>query len=324
MAGITARLMEWGTGVPTSGRLVVVLASAEHVEPALRIGPDVTVFAPGTDGPGVVGYGGVVGDPVCELSVGDDFYLQTQNYGVSAFLSVLGPTLVRVTDGADFAAYLADADQARETGLFPSFLVSPSVQLADVPALGGVSDGPVARLYVTADGAVSTSPCGAALGDVTDSLDALTEAWRERNAVSEQPCAVCLGGVLDERTRCEELTRRPWLPRYLDALAALRDLQARGVTEAQVSGFGASLTDVPVSDHGSRALLLWTDEHGYVHNPATQRTVRVNRAAAPLVDGFLALGSVDLAADWSADALGLRVDDARDSLTRLDAVLSAR
>ncbi len=61
-----------------------------------------------------------------------------------------------------------------------------------------------------------------------------------------------------------------------------------------------------------------------MHNPATQRTVRVNRAAAPLVDGFLALGSVDLAASWSVDVLGIRVDEARDSLTRLDAVLSAR
>ena len=324
MTGVTARLMAWGTGKSTVRRRVVVLASAEHVD--LVSGPGTTVFAPWADDrPGVVGYHGTVGDPVCELSVGEDFYLQTQNYGVSEFLSVLGPTLIRVTDDADFAAYLADADKARGTGVFPSFLISPSVQLADLTALGAgpETDGPQARLYVTADGGVSTSPGGAVLGTVTDPLDQLVHVWRERNSASEQPCAVCLGGVLDESARCAELALRPWLSRYLDALAALRDLYARGVTDVQISGFGARLaSDLPVTDCTARSLLLWTDEHAYVYDPAARRTVRINRAAAPLVDGFLTLGSIDRAADWSASTLGVRADQARDSLSQLDTMLT--
>ena len=248
---LKTHLISWATGAPLPGTPgpgveTLVLSDAAHV-PAVTaaglVGPRTLLLAP-DDGTGVpapaVGYEGSLTEPGDEFSNGQDFFLQTHSYASSPYMTVFGPTVVRLTDRVDFDAYLADADRALTEGAFPDFLLTSSVVLADAGALGGShhpADGPGLRLYADQDGKVSTTPTGAVLGTVEDSLDTLA-----RRFVELGPDAAALGAVLPEEVRAEALRSRPFLPRYLKAIAAMRILMAHGKTGLRVSGFGARLT----------------------------------------------------------------------------------
>ncbi|WP_329196471.1 MULTISPECIES: daptide biosynthesis RiPP recognition protein [unclassified Streptomyces] len=319
MAGIKRHLMLWGTGRPVAdhfaaGAATVVLENPAHL-PALLgsdlVGPRSVVFVPGhvdgtdapaTDGPAgplVVGYEGSLSEPGAECSLGSDFYLQIQNYGVSAYMSVVGPTLIRVADAMDLDAYLADADQARQTGLFPEFLTNPVIQLADLPALGAATagDGPRRRLHADQDGVLSTAPGGPRLGVLgEDALERLESRWAAQDCAGRGPAA-----------------ERPWLGRYLAAVDAVRDLRARGVADVKVSGFGGRLGAAaasPAADAAADAtdallpLLLWSGETVYLHDPVAGRSFRLDPVAGALAEALLVSGSVAAAcAHADRDAL---------------------
>ena len=316
--------MSWGTGKagllpapPADGAAAtVVLERADQLAAAVAsglAGPQSVVFAPAaTDdadpadaagGPTVVRYEGSLSDSGGEFSVGSSFFLQSQTYGVSPYMSVVGPTLVRIADETDFQFYLDDADRARQAGAWSDFLTHPVIQLTDVCALGGgpAADGPRWRLHVAASGAVSTSPHGSPLGTLGDSPEQLERAWTGFGAATGgQGCPVCLGGVLDQRVRAQALAARPWLGRYLAALDAIRDLRARGLSEPRVSGFGGRLLPElagpgPAADAGSAAapLLLWTDQAAFVHTVDPSRTFRLDPALAPAVEALLCCGSAE-------------------------------
>lgn len=321
---IKRHLLSWGTGTfdpepgtPHNYSLTVLLESGKYLEPLAAsnvIGEKTVVFAP-TDadpialphGAALVQYDGPVAMTGDEISIGDDFFLQLQDYATSAYMSVLGPALVRVTSDEDFAAYVADADLARETGDFPSFLVASPVQLADAAGLGaglGI-DGPGLRLFVNESGEVSTSLGGRSLGTLEDGFSQLLARWEERNAQSSQPCGVCLGGVLDEQTRVEGLTERPWLGRYLAAIRARQDLHARGIAKARVSGFGVRLVDelagVAQAADATRTelpILLWNGDEAYVYSPA-RRVFKISHEVARLVECLLVTGAVEAAAEYA-------------------------
>ena len=323
-AKIKRHLLSWSTGAfdaaPDAPRrgyaLTVLVESAKSLESLIAsnvLGEATVVFAPAEadssielpHGAALVRYEGPVALLGDEISIGDDFYLQLQDYSTSAYMSVLGPTLVRVASDEDFEAYLADADQARETGEFPSFLVAAPVQLADVAGLGagpGI-DGPGLRLFVAESGDVSTSIGGWSLGTLEDGFDQLQARWEERNQQTSQPCGVCLGGVVDEEARVAALAERPWLGRYLAAVRAYQDLQARGVAEARVSGFGARLTeslagvDQPAdTSSGQLPLIFWNDDESFVYAPGG-RTFKVNLDIGRLVECLVVAGSVEAAAE---------------------------
>ena len=149
-------LMSWGTGRNHTGEpvrpgrsAIVVLENADALPDVLAAGlvdADSTVFVGGTDDQGplsrepgrprVVGYQGSAAEPGEELSIGDDFFLQIQDYATSEYMSLLGPTLIRICGPQDFAAFLADADRARDTGSFAEFATNPAVQFADQSAYG--------------------------------------------------------------------------------------------------------------------------------------------------------------------------------------------
>src|SRR5690606_23774212 len=144
--------------------LTVVLEDAEHLSPLLAsdvVDAGTMVFAPGhtggTDGPVIVGYEGSLSEPGAEVSHDPSIYLQMQAYGISEYMSVVGPTLIRVADGTDFEVLLGDADRARDEGVFAEFLTNPVIQLADLPALGAgpQDDGPALRLHVNRSGELS-------------------------------------------------------------------------------------------------------------------------------------------------------------------------
>lgn len=306
---VRRHLMSWGSGSPAplgsaaadrgDACATVLVESSAHI-PELRssgvIGTGTVVLAP-DEGEGAVAYTGGVADPGQELALGE-FFLQIQDYATSPYMTILGPTLVRLFGGEDHAAFLADADAAREQGTFPPFATAPMVQLGDVPGLGADdgADGPGLRLHVDSGGAMSTSPAGATLGTVGATPRDLAERHEALNDASRRPCAVCLAGAVAEEERVAALEARPWLPAYLHALDALRDLQARGIAEARVSGFGGRmdprLADRPAPGDDDLPLLLWTEDATFARAPGTGRTFALPVQAGPLAEALLVCGSV--------------------------------
>ncbi|MEU1186932.1 daptide biosynthesis RiPP recognition protein [Streptomyces sp. NPDC005859] len=340
MADLKERLIRWGTGTTSAGTTTgefsyggvetVVLENREHLTAILNsgvAGTDTLVLVPGApgedttaDGRRVVGYEGSLAGAGGEFSPGAGFYLQIQGYGISEYMSVAGPTLVRIADATDFDVFLADADRALLDGTFPDFLTHPAIQLADLPGLGAdrtTAAGPRYRLYVDADGAVSTTPGGTRLGTAGDGPELLDAQWQRLNSGAQTTCAVCLGTVVDDDLRRTELAARPWLGRYLAALGAIRALRARGVDGSiRVSGFGGRISDALAADAGADAdlrdadapLLLWSDQDVYVHAPAPSRTFSVERAAATPVEALLACGSAEAAAKFADPDHTVRIE----------------
>lgn len=313
-------VLEPGETRPADGSVAVVLEKAEHLDRARETGlvaDETRVFVPGafdsTDGGIVLGYDGSLSDPGGDVQIGAQFFLQIQDYGTSEYLSLIGATLVKVVDGRDFEAFLTDADTALDSGVFPDFATHPLVRLCDVAALGGPIgvDGPRLRLYVDADGAVSTSTAGSRLGEIGDDLAALDAAWGKVNSESEQPCAVSLAQAVEEDVRVAGLRARPWIGRYHGALDAVRCLRARHIgngRDIRVSGFGGRLVpelrDVaePRDLRPTEApLLVWADDSAYVYDAGTERVFQVSREAGAQVERLLVHGSVEAAAG-SGDA----------------------
>ncbi|CAM5605197.1 hypothetical protein GCM10010329_16610 [Streptomyces spiroverticillatus] len=293
-------LISWATGAPLKGTpgpgvQTLVLSNADHVPAVVAaglVGPGTLLLAP-HDGTGVpapaTGYEGSLTEPGDELSNGQDFFLQTHSYASSPYMTVFGPTVVRLTDRPDFEAYLADADRALTEGVFPDFLLTSSVVLADAGALGGShhpADGPAVRLYADPDGFVSTTPTGAVLGTVHDSLDTLT-----RRYAGIGPDEAALGAVVPEDIRAQALRSRPFLPRYLKAIAAMRILMAHGKTGLRVSGFGARLTPelaAAGADLGDATLPLVVHGDSETYMVISGRLFAVRREIARALECLLA------------------------------------
>ncbi len=319
-ASIKAHALQWGTGRPVAALAprppytsTVVLEDAAHLEALLGsgvAGPGTVVLVPGDEpsaepvrheatGAEVVSWQGSLGEPGAEAGLHPDFYLQVQAYSITPYLSVLGPTLVRITEEADFQAYLDDAQQALDQGKFSEFLTHPAVQLGDLSALGGgpEGDGPGLRLYVAADGTVSVSPGGAPLGPVGTPRDELHGAWRES--------ADALGALPDGVSRTERLAARPRIGRYLAALGAVREAVTRGLEQPRVSGFGgrvdSALNDFagPHDQSATAPLLLWNDERALIHDPVDRRTVALSSDAALAAEALLVTGSAQEAARYA-------------------------
>ncbi|MGI5427440.1 daptide biosynthesis RiPP recognition protein [Streptomyces sp. CA-179760] len=307
-ARLKQHLISWATAAPLAGPAgagvgTLVLADAAHI-PAVTaaglVGPRTLLLAP-DDGTGdlapAVGYQGSLTEPGDEFSNGQDFFLQTHAYAASPFMTVFGPTVIRVFDRHDFEAFLADADRALAEGVFPEFLITSSVLLADPAALSGASDpadGPALRLYADRNGQLSISPTGAVLGTVDESLDILTERFARTGSG-----AAALDAALPAGARAEALRARPFLARYLEAVGALRSLMARGATGLRVSGFGSRLTP-GLAESGAGAdladpalpIVLYADSdpggEGEAYIVAGNRLFAVDRRAAQALECLLA------------------------------------
>ncbi|MFE2927185.1 daptide biosynthesis RiPP recognition protein [Streptomyces goshikiensis] len=294
-------LISWATASPLAGPVgsggvgTLVLADPAHIPAVMAaglVGPRTLLLA-SDDATGVlapaVGYHGSLTEAGDEFSNGQDFFLQTHAYAASPFMTVFGPTVVRVFDQSDFEAFLADADRALAEGVFPDFLITSSVVLADAAALTGAhapADGPALRLYADRDGQVSTSPTGAVLGTVHDSLANLTERFARTG-----PGAAALDAAVPAEAREAALLARPFLPRYLEAVAALCSLMARGVTGLRVSGFGSRLTPGLAAAGADLAdptlpLVLYGDQDTYV--VVGSRLFSIDRHAAQTLERVLA------------------------------------
>lgn len=262
LSTIEKQVFAWATGVDGSGgfRSVVVMADDRWI-PQLWTGgllrPGVELFRPaipaagpsgraaGPSGrarmapPGVAAvdagqhyYQGDFADPAAELRFSDGTRLAQSRYGLAEFGWLETPTILRITDDDDFSAFLRDADVAKATGRFAAHTIHPRTVIADLAALGGRTErsGPSQRLFVSADGVVSTSPTGAPLGTATDSPAHLVARWHELNAESTRPCTVCLGLAVTERDRVDALAERPWMDRYVRLLGTLRKRSTGSLT----------------------------------------------------------------------------------------------
>lgn len=337
--GSRRSLKVWGSGLVTpdvfeSGAVpvgdysaIAVLARSSHLEQVLQsglIGPQSRVFVPGVFDAGpeplLMGYEGSLADPGGEVQVGTSFFLQTQDYGTSEYLSLIGATLVRVVDDQDLATFIEDADRARETGDFPEFLTHHLVRLCDAPALGAsrADDGPSLRIFVDDEGGISTSPSGLRLGEVGDSLVQLEKDWQNINGRdTDNSCSVCLGAVVDNAARMSALAARPWLARYHAAISGLQHLRGRDIGldgEVCVSGFGGrldrALTEVaePMDERGATApVLMWVGDDVYLHDARSDRSFRLDRTTGAMAERLLVHGSVEAAA----------TTDSREALTRV-------
>ncbi|WP_338060949.1 daptide biosynthesis RiPP recognition protein, partial [Streptomyces niveiscabiei] len=130
------------------------------------------------------------------------------------------------------------------------------------------------------------------------SAAALRAEWERLNAASEVPGAVPLGAAVPESLRGPAVHQRPWLARYLATLDVLRELQARGVTEPRVSGFGHRLVPELAGyegaldvDDAEAPILCWTPEQAYVRVPGLDRTFQLGRRAAEITELVLVLGA---------------------------------
>lgn len=289
------RLVRWATGAyppqpAGTPALEVLLESAEQLPLAAELsGPESVVFVPAdaptvlASGAATVPYDGAVTE---ELSLGGEFFLGAQDYVVSAFITLTAPTLVRVATREDHAAFLADAEHAVATGTFPEQLTNPLALPCDLCCLGGGSCAGSARAYVAADGAVRTTPHGAA-----------GSCLRADVAAAPAPA---------------------WLARYLAALAVARAARARGEDAPRVSGFGwrlvPGLEPVPLEPADAPLLVGMGDQHLLV---AGRHAFRLGVDAARLIELRLVAGSVEAASERAEDLLGLPITLAFDALTQV-------
>lgn len=177
-----------------------------------------------------------------EVVVSDGFRLRQIRYGEAEFISFTVPTALLVTDEHDFSAFLRDADTAVAQGRFAEHLTDPLAVVANVASFGAPLDraGPDRRIFVTADGSVSTSPFGAALGVADDGPTELLRRWRSGPAEGGDP--IGLARTVPDPDRIEAIRERPWLPRYLEVVAVLQVIRSDRLNPGRVSGFGGRLT----------------------------------------------------------------------------------
>ena len=318
-------LMAWSTGrrsllpdgrAALSGTATVVLdddALLADVVGSGLVGSGSLVFYPvdiGTshaitpdEGPGTplcLPFEGSLNEPAGEAAIGDEFFLQVQDYASSEFLSVFGPTSIRFFSAEDFDAYVQDAESAIEQGRFPHFVLDHNVLLNDAEALwdAALGDGPDLRLHVDAEGTVRLSPSGLPLGTLDDTAVELEESWVRHNRETGWHGAAALGQVVPPERARAAFQERPWLPRYRAVSEALRRLALQGRTDLRVSGFGHRLTATAGIEDRARQeapVILWNAEEHFVCLPE-RRTFQVGRGFAARLECLLAHGDAPLAA----------------------------
>ncbi|WJV47447.1 daptide biosynthesis RiPP recognition protein [Streptomyces flavofungini] len=335
-AGAAEQLSAWFTGEVAGARPAaqsVLVQSGGDVRALVDGGllaPDAYVFAapadlPEADGLRTVEVEGGVEYSGDELVMSGNLYVQVFDYGSLPYLSVAGPTVVRVTGPEDHQAFLDDADRAVRDGVWSEGLAHPSVQLADLATLvRPTKDTGLGRLYVTTGGQVRTGVGGQDLGHVTAGAEALRAAL---DACAGDPS---LGSVVPGDVLRSGAAERPWLERYAKALEVRRRLAPKYGTDIRVSGFGGRFTDeLPAHPVESAREVLLVEALGDFLAVRTDdyRLFRLGKGSARLLEVFCALGaasSPDAASRAAATAgrlLGMTDDQARDAHAAITARL---
>ncbi len=349
MIDVERPLLQWLTGCPVTGvedvrtgsTAMAVVESAEWL-PALvgagivdrdswllvrHPGP-VEELADTATIPRSHSYGGSFGEFDGRVRVDQGFGLDTCRYGMAEFTKVDTPTVLRVGDAHDFSAFLRDADVAWQSGGFAGYLTHPDAVLADVAALGGPVDraGPMHRVFVTVSGAVSTSPTGRPLGFAGDPLPRLQAEYIAVNDATAIPDGAGLNAALTDSDRCDALADRPWIPRYVQVLGAIRLIRTGRRVADRASGFGGRISsELPRSnapDRPDHPVILQIGTRFEAIAPDGIGRVGLDARRCALLEALLSWpGKVDVI-HWCAGRFDLSVVEAdaelRDLLTQLD------
>lgn len=320
-------MLDWLTGLPDGtpaaqeGVRTVVVEDAALVPALVASGlldihsrlivPVVDSWLPEPALSAVAFYRGTFASIDSRLEFSNGHHLTTRHYGAAEFLSYDVQTVLRITDADDFSAYLRDADRAWTTGRFPDHLTHPSVIVADLASLGGRADrsGPHQRLFVFRDATVSTSPTGAVLGDTNDGIATLDERWRQANEISPYPDAVPLETIVSDDDRSAALLERPWLQRYLVAVAVIRLVREGHRLPDRVSGFGgrisAGLPGPTGPDPGDAPVLLRIGRTHQAHDPVTGLGLAISATSVAMIESLLSHPDGGDAAQWCVVHLGI-------------------
>ncbi len=308
-----------------SGRRAIVegavffVESGEHVEAVVgQTGPGDVVFAPADSGrqddPRVVGYDGAFREPGDEMILDGRHTFELQDYVAAPFISIVGLTVIRQASAEGVAAFLSDADMARESGVFVDQLLSSAVLLDSRASFLGAdpAGGSLARVHVTRGGEYRDGPDGLLLGVVGDA-----RADLEARAIEGAGRGRAFARLVDRGTLEADLDDRPWLARYVAAVDLLRQWDGVPARPA-ISGFGGHL--VPALDElpapagivsADAPYLLTGDGEEYVLiDPSSRRRFRLGADAARGVECLIATGDESAAASLLAAELGRRTNAA--------------
>ncbi|PRB60887.1 daptide biosynthesis RiPP recognition protein [Microbacterium sp. MYb45] len=225
---------------------VFFLESGDHIEEVLHAAEpcDIVIAPIRHPDPRTIAYDGSFLEPGDEITLGGRHTFELQDYVAVPFTTFAGPTVVRQFSAAGIAAFLSDADTARNSGVFVGQLLNTEVLLdswASSLAADLIGDS-IGRVHVTRHGEYRDGPDGLLLGSVGDE-----RADIEATAAAGAGRGRSFAGVVDPRVLEADLDDRPWFGRYLVALDLMRGWEG-APPRAAISGFGRHL--VAVLDEG--------------------------------------------------------------------------
>ncbi|MDR6866968.1 hypothetical protein J2Y69_001567 [Microbacterium resistens] len=321
---ISSAVFQWATGLREDGAGRVVFSGTREGLPALArlAGPNGAVLLPSDgaledwrlpSGVRVLSYEGELAVPGDVMHIGRGYEIELQDYLALPFVPVTRSTVVRCLSAEGWAAFAADADEARATGLLIPQLTSRSVVLADRAVIDAAVRGvdvEVNSLTVDDRGEIRRWPVGPPVAADDDALLAPQPARAYFSCFADGgpetvggpetdggPETVGGGPLATEAL----IVERPWLPRYL---TALRVAGGEDGETWSLSGFGGTLTG---ADPDPRArptgdLLIWRgDEYQLVAGDSGRR-FSLGRDTALVVECLLGAATEDDARAAFADA----------------------
>ncbi|MDF2507475.1 MAG: hypothetical protein K0Q52_1334 [Microbacterium sp.] len=295
---------------------VFFLESGDHIEEVLRAAePGDIVIAPGRHAdPRTIGYDGSFREPGDEITLDGRHAFELQDYLAAPFLSIVGLTIVRQGSASGLAAFLSDADTARESGFFVDQLLSGLVLLDSRTSFVHADEADLVRVHVTASGEYRDGPDGLLLGSVGDE-----RADVEATAAEGTGRGRAFARIVDPRVLEADLDDRPWLARYVAALDLLRQWDG-ALTRPAISGFGGHL--VRALDEGTAAavaseapfLVTGDGEDFILVDPVSLRRFRLGVDAARAAECLMATGDEAAASVMLATELGRHTGEAAEVL----------
>lgn len=304
-----------------SGRRAVVEGAAffveqlEHLDEVLRVARQGdTVFAPvgsgGHSDQRVIGYEGAFEEPGDEMTLDGRHLFELQDYLAAPFISIVGLTVIRQGSAEGVAAFLSDADTARNSGIFVDQLLSDSVLLDSRSSFLSFapSDESLVRVHVSSEGTYRDGPDGLALGHLGDARDQLETAARDGAGRGRG-----FARIMDRDTLGSDLDDRPWLERYVAALDLLRQWDG-APRHPVISGFGGHLvtaldrSDATASITSAEAPFLVTGdgEDFILIDRASRRRFRLGGDSARAAECLIATPDDAAAAAMLASEVGQR------------------
>ncbi|MFK3678291.1 daptide biosynthesis RiPP recognition protein [Microbacterium sp. NPDC090218] len=206
------------------GRASFFLESAEHLDDVRALAePEDVIFAPAGAAPRVdpriIRYEGALLEFGDEMLLDGGHTFELQDYLAAPFFPAVGLTIVRQGSAEGLAAFLRDADTARESGPFVEQARTGTVLLESEASFTGADPAAdsLVRVHVNAQGECRDGPDGLLLGHVGDA-----RADIEAVAAEGAGRGRAFARIVDPRVLEADLDDRPWIERYVATLDLLR------------------------------------------------------------------------------------------------------